>query len=566
MNYRVLGIGAGVGVLLTGPLLGVLFLASELNGLPFVPYDVFDWITRVLPGSVVTFGLETMIDSLRFMGFGLSDTVKIAERSIAVLQVLVGAAVVGALVAWITRDSDLRRSLVVGAGMGSIAGVAMSVISIYIEGSEVSPVLVILWLGSVFTVWGGAVGFAKFRLSADFRSRETEPFVPEASRPIGRREFVVRVGASVAVVTVASTWVGSLLAVAARREMEAAVASSVATPTPTSAAASGTLVGATASPTEVPIPVIERMSFPNADDPIVAVSGTRPEYTAVEDHYEVSLRTRPTIVDGSTWKLSISGLVANPLSLSINDLRRDFEPRSEFVTLSCISGRVGSSLISTTQWTGLSLQDLLDRIEPNEDALYLDISCVDGFHELVDLNLIRSDERIMLCYAWDGEPLPIEHGFPLRIWLPDRYGMKQPRWIEKIEVTDKYRAGYWVARGWDEVARVEPTSVIDTVDADSTFEIDGQTFVPVGGIAFAGSKEISKVEVRVDDGEWHEAELRSPLSETTWVVWRYDWPFEAGNHKFEVRCATGGGSPQAEEDRGTHPSGATGIHSKRARL
>ena len=566
MNYRVIGIGVGVGVLLTVPLLGVLFLASELSGLPFVPYDVFDWMTRVLPGSIVTFGLDMMVDSLRFMGLGLSETAKITERAIAVLQVLVGAAVVGALLAWITRDSDLTRSMAVGAGIGSVVGVAMSVVSIYIEGSDVSRVFVILWLVLVFSFWGVAFGFAKFRLATDFRSQATETFVPEVSRPIGRREFVVRVGASVAVITVASTWVGSLLAVAARREIEAAIASSVATATPTGVASSGSLEEVAVSATEVPIPMIERMPFPNVDDPVVAVAGTRPEYTAVEDHYKVSIRSRPTVVDGSTWELSISGLVANPLSLSINDLRRDFEPRSEFVTLSCISGRVGSSLISTTQWTGLSVQDLLDRVEPNEDALYLDITCADGFHELVDLQLIRSDERIMLCYAWNGEPLPIDHGYPLRIWLPDRYGMKQPRWIEKIEVTDKYRAGYWVKRGWDEVARVEPTSVIDTVDVDSKFEVNGQTFVPVGGIAFAGSREISKVEVRADEGEWHEAELRSPLSETTWVIWRYDWPFEAGSHRFEVRCVTGGGSPQAEQDRGTHPSGATGIHSRRARF
>ena len=566
MNYRVIGIGVGVGVLLTFPLLGVLFIASELSGLPFVPYDVFDWVTRVLPGSVVTFGLELMIDSLRYMGLGLSETVKIAERTIAVLQVLVGGAVVGALLAWITRRSDLRGSLVIGAGIGSVVGVAMSIVSIYIDGSDVSPVLVILWLVLAFSAWGVALGFVKFRLVTDLRARETETFVPEVSRPIGRREFVVRVGASVAVITVASTWVGSLLAVAARREIDAAIASSVATPTPTSVAASGAVAEATASATEVPIPMIERMPFPNDDDPVVAVQGTRPEYTAVEDHYKVSIRSRPTVVDGSEWSLSISGLVANPLSLSINDLRRDFEPRSEFVTLSCISGWVGSSLISTTQWTGLSVQDLLDRVQPNKDALYLDITCADGFHELVDLQLIRSDERIMLCYAWYGEPLPIDHGYPLRIWLPDRYGMKQPRWIEKIEVTDKYRAGYWVARGWDEVARVEPTSVIDVIDADSKFEVDGQTFVPVGGIAFAGSKQISKVEVRADDGEWQEAELRSPLSETTWVVWRYDWPFEAGNHKFEVRCETGSGTPQSDQDRGTHPSGATGIHSRRAKL
>lgn len=146
----------------------------------------------------------------------------------------------------------------------------------------------------------------------------------------------------------------------------------------------------------------------------------------------------------------------------------------------------------------------------------------------MDLDLIASDERIMLCYAWDGQPIPFDHGFPLLIWLPDRYGMKQPKWITDIEVTDKYKPGYWVERSWDEVARVKATSVIDTVAVNDIIEANGQMLIPVGGIAFAGARGISRVEVSVDDGPWREAQLRTPLSETTWVIWRYDWPFQEG--------------------------------------
>ena len=566
MNYRVIGLGGGVGVLLTGPLLGVLFLASEASGLPFAPFDVFDWITRVLPGGVVTFGLELMIDTLLFLNLGVSETAKIAERTIAVLQFVLVGAVAGGLISLIAERFDRVTLSSAGVRVGALIGIAAAIVSISIEGSAVNSSFVILWLTAAFTAWGFGIGFVQQRLGSDGFSASDVDDSAGSESFVGRREFVIKVGVSVAVITVGSTVVGNLLASAARREIEDAIAASVVTPTPVATAASGAQVAATAVAVEAPIPVISVMPFPNLGDPVVPVDGTRPEYTAVEDHYEVSLRTRPTVIDGDTWSLAISGMVANPVSLSIDDLRRDFEPRSEFVTLSCISGRLGTSLISTTQWTGLSVQDLLEFIQPQENARYLDIRCADGFHELVDLQLIRSDERIMLCYAWDGEPLTIAHGFPLRIWLPDRYGMKQPRWIESIEVTDKHREGYWVKRGWDEVARVEPTSVIDTVDADSKFEVDGQTFVPVGGIAFAGAKEISKVDVRVDGGQWREAELRSPLSETTWVIWRYDWPFEAGNHRFEVRCVTGSGTPQSEEDRGTLPSGATGIHSRRAKL
>ena len=309
-----------------------------------------------------------------------------------------------------------------------------------------------------------------------------------------------------------------------------------------------------------------RSPFPNAGDPVTPVPGTRPEYTLPKDHYQVFLRTKPTVIDGTTWTLPISGLVENPISLTIEEISSHYESRDQYVTLSCISGRIGTTLISTTQWTGVSVRDILTEIRPNTSARYLYIKSGDGFHETVALDLIASDDRIMLCYAWDGNPLPIDHGFPLRIWIPDRYGMKQPKWITSIEVTKELRPGYWVKRGWDEVAQVEATSVIDIVAVDAVYESGGQQLVPVGGIAFAGARGISNVEVRVDGGPWQKAQLRAPLSETTWVLWRYDWPFVEGKHEFEVRCADGDSTPQIEDPRGPHPSGATGFHDRTARL
>jgi hypothetical protein len=139
--------------------------------------------------------------------------------------------------------------------------------------------------------------------------------------------------------------------------------------------------------------------------------------------------------------------------------------------------------------------------------------------------------------------------------------MKQPKWITSMQVTDQYTEGYWVERNWDELAQIKTTSVIDTVAVNSIIENGGQMLVPVGGIAFAGDREISKVEVRVDSGPWEAAQLRTPLSDTTWVIWRYDWHFEAGEHTFEVRCAEGDGTPQIEATQGNRPSGSTGIHS-----
>jgi hypothetical protein len=144
--------------------------------------------------------------------------------------------------------------------------------------------------------------------------------------------------------------------------------------------------------------------------------------------------------------------------------------------------------------------------------------------------------------------------------------MKQPKWITSLELTDEYREGYWVERNWSETALVRTTSVIDTVAINTPDETAAEKRVLVGGIAFSGDKQISKVEVRVDGGPWEAARLRAPLSETTWVIWRYEWPFSAGNHLFEVRCYDGSGELQITEETPARPDGSAGIHSREVTL
>ena len=536
--------GALVGALLTAPLIALMYLGRELAGLPFVPFDLFDWATRVLPGWLVTFGIDLMIDTMLLMGISVPDAAKAAERLISLFQFFAVGVAAGAVFFAVVRLRRSRPDRQVGLVAGAILGLPMIAISIAIGGSEREPILSILWLLTLFLAWGVALreGYVRLNVVGD-----PEP-VPQGQartvRVLDRRQFLIRMGGATATITVASTVLGSLLAAAARRELDAELGSSMA---------HEVQVG-TGAP------------FPNADDPLMPAPGTRPEYTPLKDHYKVFIRVEPTIIDGATWTLPIMGAVENPVTMTLDDIRNNYESHSQFVTISCISGRIGTDLISTTQWTGARLQDILGDVKPTEKARYLYITSGDGFYETVDLDLIASDERIMLAYDWDGNPIPLDHGFPLRIWLPDHFGMKQPKWITGIEVAEEYKDGYWVERGWDKEARVKATSVIDTVAAHAAYERDGQTLVPVGGIAFAGARGISGVEVRVDGGPWQEAMLRTPLSETTWVIWRYDWPFQSGRHEFEVRCAELDGTPQIEEEQGNRPSGATGIHPKSARL
>ena len=530
--------GALVGAMLTAPLIGIMYLADQLADLPFVPFDLFDWLTRVLPGPLITFGIDMMIDTMLFLGVNVADTAKTSEQIMAVLQFFVGGIVAGAVFFGVMSLRNIKPDAIAGVVMGALFGLPFIAISIAIGQSAVSPVLQIVWLALLFLVWGLAVSQAYRRLN----QVETVPSAaPEEARTVeamNRRQFLVRLGAATAVITVVGAGVGAVVAQNQRRRQEQALDDSMAHQTETS----------------------EEPPFPNSNDPVMAAPGTRPEYTPIKDHYQVFLRTEPTVIEGATWILPITGLVDNPLMLTLDDIKNNYESRDQYVTLSCISGRIGTSLISTTQWTGVSLQDILADLQVQPDARYLHITSGDGFYETVDLELIASDERIMLCYAWDGNDLPTGHGFPLRIWIPDRYGMKQPKWITGIEVTNEYKEGYWVERNWDEVAQVKTTSVIDTVAVNAVTEIGDQKLVPVGGMAFSGARGISKVEVRVDGGPWQEAELRSPLSETTWVIWRYDWPFTEGDHTFEVRCAEGDGTPQIEEQSSNRPSGATGLH------
>jgi DMSO/TMAO reductase YedYZ molybdopterin-dependent catalytic subunit len=545
MKWRHLSWGALLGVVLTAPLVALLYLGDQLADLPFLPFEIFDWVTRILPGPVVTFGIDTMIDVLGLLGLDVADTAKTAEQISAVLQFLVMGVAAGAVFLLVMRTRDLRADSLAGLIMGAMYGLPAIAISLAIGTSSASIPVQIVWLSLLYLAWGLAFAWASRSLSsvvtpAGKQAAGTE--TPARAQRLNRRQFLIVLGTSAATITVAGAGLGAVLASAERRREQAELEGSMAHEF---------------EEDEGPV-------FPNSNDPVMPAPGTRPEYTPLKDHYKVFIRSEPTVIEGSTWVLPVTGLVDNPLMLNLEELRSRYERFDQYVTLSCISGRVGTTLISTTRWSGFRISDLLADAQLQPEARYLIITSGDGFYETVSLDLIQSEPRIMLCYDWDGHPIPEEHGFPLRIWIPDRFGMKQPKWITGIEVTDTYEEGYWVERGWDEVAQVKTTSVIDTVAVNAVYESGGRQVVPVGGIAFSGGRGISRVEVRVDGGQWTEAQLRSPLSETTWAIWRYDWPFEAGHHLLEVRCVDGNGDPQIEQASEAHPSGATGIHQREA--
>ena len=527
-------IGALVGALVTAPLVAVFYLGWKLAELPFVPFNLFDWTARVLPGRVITFGIDSMVKVIRGLHIGdTSSAAKAAEQTMAIGVFLVAGIIAAAVLFAVLRALQARRTVFAGVVLGLAAGVAAVLVTHGLGRAEsVPPLIADLWTVAAFVVWGAALGRADRRLTGGSVSAAGYAAVER----VNRRQFLVRLGGAAATITVVGAVVGAIGGAKRRREIATGKRWSADHP------------------------------LPNAAADVKPAPGTRPEYTPLEEHYRIDITTIPPVVDEAKWRLKIGGLVERPLEWRLDQIR-GYEPLHQFVTLACISNPVAGSLIGTTRWTGVSFQRLLPDLGLKPNATHLKLSSVDGFYEVVALDTIRSDARAMLAYDWDGVPLTTKHGFPLRTYIPDLYGMKQPKWLQSIEAMDHWEPGYWVKRGWDETARMKATSVIDTVSVDMMLsQANRNTLIPVGGIAHAGARGISKVEVRVDNGPWRQARLRAPLSDLTWVIWRYDWPFQPGEHTLTVRCSDGKGALQIAEMAPPHPSGVSGLHSKSVML
>ncbi|NTU83768.1 MAG: molybdopterin-dependent oxidoreductase [Chloroflexales bacterium] len=283
--------------------------------------------------------------------------------------------------------------------------------------------------------------------------------------------------------------------------------------------------------------------------------GTRPELTPTEAFYRIDINLGPPQVDGQRWELVADGRFARPRRLSLADLQA-FPEVTQPITLSCISNPIGGDLISTSRWTGARLRDVVEDLGLQPDAQALRLEAADGFYEYVTMDDLL-DPRTLLVYGMDGATLPVAHGYPLRIYIPNRYGMKQPKWITHVEAVGQPGPGYWVERGWSAEAHPQIITIIDPIEVNAADEAN----LLIGGIAWAGDRGIRQVEVQVDEGAWAAASLLTPpLGPLTWELWRYDWPRQPGRHTFRARATDGTGATQVGEHSGPHPDGATGYH------
>jgi DMSO/TMAO reductase YedYZ molybdopterin-dependent catalytic subunit len=282
------------------------------------------------------------------------------------------------------------------------------------------------------------------------------------------------------------------------------------------------------------------------------------EVTPVGVFYSVSKNffVDPT-VDAATWQLEIGGKVERPFALTYEELRA-LPAVEDYRTLLCISNEVGGDLIGNAHWRGVRLRDLLEPAGPSARAFKVVFTCADDYQDSVRFEKAMQPDTIVV-YEMNGEPLTPKHGYPARLLIPGIYGMKNVKWVRKIEVLEGDFRGFWQQRGWSEEAVVKTMSRVDTLPGQATVGVEP---LWLGGVAFAGDRGIARVEYSVDGGRsWQVAQVKEPLGPLTWVLWMAEWtPPAPGQYTIKVRATDHAGTTQTTLVTEPLPDGASGLH------
>ncbi len=291
----------------------------------------------------------------------------------------------------------------------------------------------------------------------------------------------------------------------------------------------------------------------------LGVKGLAPWVTPSADFYRIDTALAPPLVKPVSWELRIHGMTDRELTLTYDDLVAR-GTQSSWVTLCCVSNQVGGELIGNASWTGVRIDDLLAEAGVSREADALLSTSSDGWTCGTPLAALTDGRDALLAIAMNGEPLPVEHGFPVRMVVPGLYGyVSATKWVVDWEVTrfDRFDA-YWTERGWSEEGPIKTQSRIDTPRTGESLTAGK---VPIAGVAWAQHRGIEAVEVRVDDGEWRPTTLAREPSVDTWVQWVWQWDAVPGRHTLTVRATDRDGDTQPEQRTDVVPDGATGWHS-----
>ena len=290
----------------------------------------------------------------------------------------------------------------------------------------------------------------------------------------------------------------------------------------------------------------------------IGLDGVSPWMTPVGDFYRIDTSIVAPTIAPSDWQLRIHGLVDREVVISYEELvGREFS--EDWITLNCVSNPVGGDLIGNAWWSGVRLADLLAEagVQSGADAVLQ--TSDDGWTCGTPLSALTDSRDAILAVAMNGEPLPIEHGFPVRTVVPGLYGyVSACKWVVDLEVTrfDKISA-FWTDRGWGEKGPVKMSSRIDVPrSGDSVSAGTGR----VGGAAWSQHTGIAAVEYALDGGDWQPAEISNPGTDDAWVQWAASVDLKAGDHTMRVRATDKAGLVQTGVERDVLPDGSTGWH------
>jgi DMSO/TMAO reductase YedYZ molybdopterin-dependent catalytic subunit len=383
------------------------------------------------------------------------------------------------------------------------------------------------WTAALPALVGAVAGIASLRALV---RRLDAPQQPAAASVANRREFLglaAGLGAAALLTGAAGRWIGSRV-----RDVSGNRA---------------TVVLPAATDPAPPIP-------PAAD---LRVPGLSSYVTENSEFYRIDTAFTVPQLSTDEWSLRIHGMVDREVTLTYADLTA--RPAVErAVTLTCVSNPIGGDLVGNATWLGYPIADLLAEAGPHPDADMVLSRSIDNFTAGSPLEVLTDGRDALLAIGMNGEPLPIEHGYPARLVVPGLYGyVSATKWVVELEVTRFDRAqAYWTERGWSERGPIKTASRIDTPHSSAKLPA-GQ--VAVAGVAWAQHRGISAVEVQVDDGDWHPARLSQQYSGDTWRQWVYDWDATPGPHTVRARATDGTGAVQTAETADVIPDGATGL-------
>ncbi len=520
------------------------FIARFSDALESLVIGVGNFFIDITPGSAIA----TSINNIGAW-----------QKPILIAGIIVGSIAVGG---WLgIKQLSNRKAIPYGFGIFGLFGAFATAR----DSLTSAPASIAVSL--VCAAVGAAVALYLIKGAAAAEQPTTPIATPGAplSQTAGRRHVLAFGGAAAgAVALTAASRVGRTSAAQrARDELLAQGTTGASAPAATPTGASTATTAAPAAPIELPVGTFD--DIPGLANRITSISPT-------DDFYLIDTALSRPEVDPASWSLTINGeYVTTPVTYTYDELlARPMVTRE--VTLSCVSNPIGGQLVDNAIWEGIPLSELLEEAgvqDPTNNAHQFFSRSVDGFTCGFPLPLAFDGRTAMLALRMNGEPLPIDHGFPARLVIAGLYGyVSATKWVEEISITDWEGVdGHWIPLGWGKEGPVKTMSRID-VPQNRTQMVSGTT--AIGGVAWSPTIGIEKVEVYVgqdpdesleDPSSWVEAELANVESNETWVQWRHEWDAPPGDWLIRVRATDKNGFTQSPIPVAPAPDGAEGFHS-----